>query len=235
MKDFSRNRFTPWIVMPSSFTLDHSRSARVQDSPSEAVDPASLKGSTLALAAGLSIKRMREAAHEKGRRQLMGFMRFLTGLPGNADIAEIGNAYDTSAAAVVEATDPRGPVVHYDGVARINRESGMKVTCYVESKYCGTASTVLKLKRHVEEFVANAFCVLVSWSDDMSDHFPNFIFVSNAYVDSPLVDEFGRLTERYTQALLKKEGLEGPAWRVDQLRDAFVYVHYSNWIQEVMS
>jgi len=91
---------------------------------------------------------MRERSHEKGRRQLLGFMRFLCGLPASSAIFEIANAYETSAAALVEATEPRGPIVHYDGVARITSNSGPQITCYIESKFCGTPATVRNLQGH---------------------------------------------------------------------------------------
>ena len=179
---------------------------------------------------------MREASHEKGRRQLMGFMSFLCGLPTSSrSISEIANSYETAAAAVVEAADPRGPTVHYDGVARIAPQSGPKVTCYIESKFCGTPATVSKLPGHLNDFLADAYCVLEAWSDDLNSHLPNFLFVSNAFGSLRGLDQFGGLKVEYAQTALAKNDIEGEEAVLNQLLETFGFVHYSNWLQELSS
>ena len=173
-----------------------------------------------------------ETSHEKGRRQLFSFMRFLCGIPSStSEILEIGNSYQTAATAVAAASEPRGPMVLYDGVARISASAGPSVTCYIESKFCGTSSTVSKLKQHLEDFVVNAYCVLEAWSDNPADHLPNFLFVTNAFPKLHLVDEYGRLNVDTARSVLIAEGITTVDDNLTRLSDSFTFIHYSDWLQ----
>jgi len=175
---------------------------------------------------------MRETAHEKGRKQLLGFIKLMTTFDSRFPIEEIGNAYTTSARTHISATGPKEEV-YYDAVIGIKHGPDLDTSCYVESKAAHSPNTVKKLPAHLEDFLVKAYRALKAWEDDKRKHRPVFLFVTNVPFDSSFLNN-GSIVKSELTRFLKKKEKSLRAKEIDFLCQNAVIFIYNDWLQSLV-
>jgi hypothetical protein len=174
---------------------------------------------------------MRERSHEKGRMQLMGFLRLMTTFEAKYPITEIGNAYTTSARTHITGVDP-AEEIYYDAVLGIKTTPDSNTSCYIESK-AAHSNSFKKLRNHLEDFLLKSYRALRVWKDDKKKHKPLFLFVTNVRFSSTLIKN-GALDRCELAKLIAKKKGKITYKQMSYLCDNFVLFIYNNWLQTLV-
>jgi hypothetical protein len=176
----------------------------------------------------------RESSHEKGRRQLLGFVRYFTSLKGVAgtQIVLVSDQYRSPFLGGIRSPLD-GSIIYYDAIFRVERLGRRDLFCFAESKHVATVASRAKLGGHFADFVVRACHTAVALQDQAVDSL--FLFVTNDIFDAGTrfvgqgdVKFVREVCQRHLRTFRIREQT------MTQLATRTKVVLFPNWLQDVL-
>ncbi|MCS6861861.1 MAG: hypothetical protein NZT92_16265 [Abditibacteriales bacterium] len=177
----------------------------------------------------------REFSHEKGRRQLLGFVHYFTGFKGAAGtrIVLVSDQYRSPFIGGI-VSPLNGSIIYYDAILRVERRGQRDLFCFVESKYAATQASKTKLGGHFETFVVRVCLTLPALQSQPVDSL--FLFVTNDIFESGMrfVDK-GDVKFVRGACWRHLQSLRVPEQTIAQVAARVKVVLFPNWLQALLS